>query len=58
VIPWDQVPRGHRRRDYDYSGDWVRCICQCRWRSTLARSVDDARKLWVVHIRSLAGKGR
>lgn len=53
MIPWSEVPAGHRRRDYDYSGKWVRCICRCGWASTLAVSTDDARKLWEVHVRKL-----
>lgn len=58
MIPWDQVPPDHRRRDYEYERAAVRVRCMCRWLSTAARSVDDARKLWVVHIRQLAGRGR
>lgn len=54
VIPWDQVPDGHRRRDYSYTQRAVRVHCPCGWRSTLARSVPDARMMWVAHIRQLA----
>jgi len=53
MIAWDQVPRGHRCRCYEYVGALVRCRCQCRWLSTAARTVDDARALWAAHIRSL-----
>jgi len=53
VIAWDAVPKGHRSREYVYVSNGVRCTCQCRWTSTLARTMADACSLWVVHIRSL-----
>jgi hypothetical protein len=58
VIPWDQVPEGHRRRDYTYTRTMVRVSCMCGWRSTLAKGIDDARMMWVAHIRTLAGRRR
>lgn len=53
MIDWNAVPQGHRGREYLYGQGVVRCRCQCRWLSALARSTDDARRLWVAHIRSL-----
>lgn len=57
-VQWAQVPPGHRGRDYQWEGGLVRCICRCRWRSTLARTLHRAYLLWCVHIRSLAGRGQ
>lgn len=53
---WDGVPQGHRGRDYTYQRAGVRCVCRCGWRSTLAPDVTDAYRLWLVHIRQLAGR--
>lgn len=57
-LDWSQVPKGHRTRYFDWKGLRVRSRCQCGWTSTLTTSVEDARKLWQVHIRSLVQSAR
>lgn len=53
---WDNVPQGHRGRSYVHERHGVRSVCQCRWRSTLAVDVTDAYRLWLAHIRQVAGR--